>query len=76
MEVRRLIPPGNLWTWQAPWKGCPIKGHVNRKGERVYHAPCSPWCNKINMRDTRKGKRWFGTAAEALAGGWRSASWK
>jgi endonuclease YncB( thermonuclease family) len=60
---------------QAP-EGCPIKGNVNRKGERIYHTPWSPWYDKINMKDTTKGKMWFCTEAEALAAGWRPASWK
>ncbi len=25
----------------APPEGCPIKGNINRKGERIYHTPWS-----------------------------------
>ena len=56
---------------QAP-SGCAIKGNVNAHG-RIYHMPWSPWYDKVKM-DADKGKRWFCSEAEAVAAGWRPAS--
>lgn len=73
------------WEYRASrWKvaevaapnGCPIKGNVNSNGERIYHPPWSPWYEKVNMKDTGKGKRWFCSEEEAIAAGWRSAIWQ
>lgn len=73
------------WEYRASrWKvaevtapnGCPIKGNVTSKGERIYHPPWSPWYDKINMKDTSKGKRWFCSEEEAITAGWRSAIWQ
>jgi len=60
-----------LATGEAP-KGCPIKGNVSAKGEKIYHTPWSPWYGKVKM-DTDKGKRWFCSEDEAIKAGWRSA---
>lgn len=51
---------------------CAIKGNVNRKGERIYHAPESLHYARIDMA-TGSGKRWFCSEAEAVAAGWRKA---
>lgn len=50
---------------------CPIKGNINAKGERIYHAPWSKHYAKTQI-DTLKGERWFCTEAEARAAGWRA----
>lgn len=60
-------------TSAAP-EGCPIKGNITRKGEKIYHTPWSPWYAKTKI-DTSKGERWFCDEAEAIAAGWRAASW-
>ena len=54
--------------------GCPIKGNINAKGERIYHTPWSPWYAKARV-NTAKGERWFCSEAEALAAGWRAPMW-
>jgi phosphatidylserine/phosphatidylglycerophosphate/cardiolipin synthase-like enzyme len=51
---------------------CPIKGNVNRKGERIYHEPGDRDYERVVM-DLAKGKRWFCSEAEAEAAGWRRA---
>ena len=58
-------------TSDAP-KGCPIKGNISAKGEKIYHTPWSPWYGKVKM-DADKGKRWFCSEDEAIKAGWRSA---
>jgi hypothetical protein len=55
----------------APDPGCTIKGNVNRNGEHIYHLPGQLAYSRINM--TEPGKRWFCTAWEAEAAGWRPA---
>ncbi|WP_119273099.1 thermonuclease family protein [Taklimakanibacter deserti] len=47
-------------------EGCPIKGNINGKGERIYHAPWSKHYAKTRI-DTAKGERWFCSEAEARA---------
>lgn len=53
---------------------CPIKGNINRQGERIYHAPWSPWYLKTKVSEQR-GERWFCDEAEAVAAGFRPPHW-
>jgi endonuclease YncB( thermonuclease family) len=55
---------------EAP-DGCPIKGNINGDGERIYHAPWSPWYGRTKV-NTATGERWFCDEREALAAGWRA----
>ncbi|MBR9762690.1 MAG: thermonuclease family protein [Rhodobacteraceae bacterium] len=52
-------------------EGCPIKGNINSKGERIYHTPYSAHYTRTRI-STSKGERWFCSEAEALAAGWRA----
>ena len=54
-----------------PNTDCPIKGNINRKGEKIYHAPWSRSYERTRVDET-KGERWFCTESEALAAGWRA----
>jgi endonuclease YncB( thermonuclease family) len=60
---------------EAPRAGCPIKGNINRQGEKIYHTPWSPWYDRTQI-DKSKGQRWFCDEAEAEAAGWRPARWR
>ena len=56
---------------QAP-EGCPIKGNINRDGERIYHTPWgSQWYDRTRI-STGKGEQWFCSEREALDAGWRA----
>lgn len=55
----------------SPRPGCPIKGNINRDGERIYHTPWSPWYERVQI-DESQGERWFCDEAEAEAAGWRA----
>lgn len=72
---------------QAPWEyrarrwetanqiapeGCPIKGDIDAKGQRIYHAP---WSRQYALAkiDQTKGERWFCSEAEAIDSGWRAS---
>lgn len=59
----------------APRPGCPIKGNINRQGEKIYHTPWSPWYDHTRI-DEARGERWFCDEAEAVAAGWRPARWR
>ena len=69
-EPMRVEPP-------APNPACPIKGNVNRKGDRIYQEPGGRDYDRVVMENCDEhgmcahGKRWFCTAAEAEAAGWR-----
>ena len=68
----------NRWAFaasSAPRSDCPIKGNINRKGERIYHTPWSPWYDRTRI-DESKGQRWFCNEGEAEAAGWRPARWR
>ena len=55
----------------SPRPGCPIKGNINRDGERIFHTPWSPWYDRVQI-DESEGERWFCDEAEAQAAGWRA----
>ncbi len=51
--------------------GCRIKGNINSRGERIFHSPGMPSYASTRI-DPRRGERWFCTAGEAEAAGWRA----
>ncbi len=61
----------NTANAQVPVSGCPIKGNINRQGEKIYHAP---WSNSYSRTkiNTARLERWFCSEREALAAGWRA----
>ncbi len=80
--ARRGIWAGEFvkpWEWRrgkriaandnAPGQ-CRIKGNINRKDERIDHAPGDNWYDRTRI-DPAKGERWFCSEAEARAVGWR-----
>ncbi|MGR3571709.1 thermonuclease family protein [Brevirhabdus sp.] len=54
-----------------PASGCRIKGNISKAG-RIYHMPGDADYDRTRI-STRKGERWFCTAAQADAAGWRRA---
>jgi len=56
----------------TPPVGCDIKGNISDKGEKIYHV--RGWASYAATKiDSSKGERWFCTAEEARAAGWRPA---
>jgi endonuclease YncB( thermonuclease family) len=64
---------GAVSASEAPSPECVIKGNVNRKGERIYHLPGQLNYSQISMQKGL-GERWFCTAADAEAAGWRKTT--
>jgi hypothetical protein len=57
---------------QGAPEGCPIKGNINRDGERIYHSPGgSQWYDRTRISSDR-GERWFCSERQALDAGWRA----
>jgi hypothetical protein len=62
---------GEVAAQEAP-EGCPIKGNVNRDGERIYHTPWgSQWYGRTKI-SADQGERWFCSERQALDAGWRA----
>lgn len=55
-------------------QGCPIKGNISRGGDRIYHAPWSPWYDRTSI-DSAAGERWFCNEAQAINAGWWAPKW-
>lgn len=77
-EGKKSKPRVSTVAASPPNHACPIKGNVNSKGERVYHKPGDRDYDRVVMKSCdhdmcAKGKRWFCSAAEAEAAGWRHA---
>jgi hypothetical protein len=56
---------------EAP-EGCPIKGNINRDGERIYHTPWGSQYYDRTKISLDKGERWFCSERQALDAGWRA----
>ncbi len=52
--------------------GCVIKGNISREGGRIFHVPGQRDYDRTGIRP-ETGERWFCSAAEARAAGWRAA---
>ena len=55
----------------GPPGDCVIKGNISGNGH-IYHRPGDPSYNNTRI-DEARGERWFCTATEAEAAGWRAA---
>ncbi len=51
---------------------CTIKGNISTKGERIYHRPGQEHYDRTRI-NAGQGERWFCSASEAEAAGWRAA---
>lgn len=69
-RAARWASPSNA----APDPNCPIKGNINKKQEKIYHAPWSKDYAKTKI-DAEGGERWFCSEDEAIAAGWRAPAW-
>jgi hypothetical protein len=58
---------------ETPANGdCRVKGDITAAGERVYHLPGEDAYDLVWI-SAERGERWFCSAAEAEAEGWRAA---
>jgi endonuclease YncB( thermonuclease family) len=72
-EAQQVEP----WNWRRGLEsggdtpdGCVIKGNISRKGVKIYHAPGMSSYGATRIGES-KGERWFCSADEAVAAGWR-----
>jgi phosphatidylserine/phosphatidylglycerophosphate/cardiolipin synthase-like enzyme len=82
-EAAEPMRPGDKKPPQSapsPDPACPIpiKGNVNRKGQRIYFEPGDRDYERVVMKNCdhdicANGKRWFCSASQAEAAGWRRA---
>ncbi len=56
---------------EGPPDSCNIKGNINRKGNKIYHAPGTSSYGATKIDESR-GERWFCSEEEAKAAGWRA----
>lgn len=73
-EAEQVAP----WEWRRGLNNsversdnCNIKGNINSKGDRIYHAPGSRSYGATKINES-KGERWFCSKTEAKAAGWRA----
>lgn len=52
--------------------GCALKGNISGDGKRIFHSPGQENYARTRI-NTAKGERWFCSAADAEAAGWRAA---
>lgn len=70
--------PMQCWTDEAKAElyallpRCMIKGNIGSKNELIYHLPGGQYYDKTRI-EVENGERWFCSAAEAEAAGWRAA---
>ena len=74
LSETQQMPP---WEWRrsggtegAP-EGCLIKGNINSKGTKIYHAPGSSSYGATKINES-KGERWFCSEEQARQAGWRA----
>jgi endonuclease YncB( thermonuclease family) len=65
-------PPSSDTTSESRREGCNIKGNINSRGDKIYHAPGSGSYEETVIDESR-GELWFCTEAEARREGWRAA---
>jgi endonuclease YncB( thermonuclease family) len=58
----------------APSPECDVKGHVTRKGERIYFLPGQLDYSRLDMTKPKPDRRWFCSEEDAEAAGYRRAA--
>ncbi|ASM71482.1 MULTISPECIES: thermonuclease family protein [Roseobacteraceae] len=76
LHAMRVQSPGQFRTLRAngrtpPDPACVIKGNISKNG-RIFHVPGQEFYDRTGI-DTTRGERWFCSAAQARAAGWRPA---
>jgi len=66
------------WNWRRGLNrtgelpdGCSIKGNINSKGDKIYHAPGMSSYGATRINES-KGERWFCSEDDARDAGWRA----
>jgi hypothetical protein len=66
------IPPASGGGYVCPGGERCIKGNISSSGEKIYHYPGCGSYTQTKITESA-GERWFASAAEAEAAGWRRA---
>lgn len=72
-EAQNMAP----WEWrrsggnQGAPEGCLIKGNINSKGDKIYHAPGTRSYGATKINES-KGEQWFCSEDDARDAGWRA----
>ncbi len=69
---KAAAPVVSTRTRQSGQAGCTIKGNISAKGIRIFHVSGQRDYLRTSIR-TDKGERWFCSADQARAAGWRAA---
>jgi hypothetical protein len=72
-EMRATEATEALMTREVTARACALKGNINAKGRKIFHAP-GQRDYAVTAIDTTRGERWFCSAAEAIAAGWIPAA--
>lgn len=67
-QFRRTRASGRI----PPDQACRVKGNISASGERIYHVPGQQHYERTGIK-TEYGERWFCSAQQARAAGWRAA---
>lgn len=69
-EAYRRAKSASVAPQVPPDPTCLVKGNVSSKGAHIYHLPGSRDYSAVRI-DPDRGERWFCSASEATAAGWR-----
>lgn len=69
-EAYRRAKTAKVTPEAPPNPQCLVKGNVGSTGARIFHLPGSRDYPKVRI-NPQKGERWFCSASEAAAAGWR-----
>ena len=77
LHASRVQSPAQFRRMQRQGEGppdpaCRIKGNISSKGVKIFHAPGQQHYARTRI-SAQKGERWFCSAREARAAGWRKA---
>jgi endonuclease YncB( thermonuclease family) len=70
-QRREPASPSSATAPGSRRESCAIKGNINSRGDKIYHAPGSGSYEETVI-DEARGELWFCTEAEARREGWRA----
>jgi endonuclease YncB( thermonuclease family) len=71
-RAKRAATSAASRTARAPTSGCRIKGNISSAGAKIFHMPGQRDYEQTRIQ-LQSGERYFCSAEEAIAAGWRAA---